>query len=68
MEQAQQFFTVEEASGLLKISPVTMYRRIAEGKISVFRSKGTSGDIRISKEALDEYIQTNSSQVAVEVK
>jgi excisionase family DNA binding protein len=66
MEQ-QQFYTVRQAAKLLQISPVTMHRRITEGKITFFRTNGDTGDIRISREAIDAFIQANS-QVAAEVK
>jgi excisionase family DNA binding protein len=58
---------VRQAAKLLQISPVTMHRRIAEGKITFFRTNGETGDIRISREAIDAFIQANS-QVAAEVK
>lgn len=68
MEQVQQFYTVRQAADLLQMSTVTMHRRIREGKIAFFRTNGDTGDIRISREAINAFTQSNDSQVAVEVK
>ncbi len=47
------FLTVEEVSVLLRLSTLTIYKYIKEGKISVLN---LGGHYRISKTALDEFI------------
>jgi len=47
------FLTVEEVSVLLRLSTLTIYKYIKEGKISVLN---LGGHYRISKTALDDFI------------
>lgn len=48
------FLTVTEVSGILRLSVLTIYKYIKEGKISVFEF---GGHYRISESSLNDFIQ-----------
>ena len=52
-----RFLTVQEVSSLLRLSVLTIYKYIKEGKISVVEF---GGHYRISKSSLDEFIQEHT--------
>lgn len=52
------FLTGKEVAGILKISKALAYRLIAKGEISSVRFGRT---VRVKREALDNFIQHNSS-------
>lgn len=54
-----RFLTVQEVSSLLRLSILTIYKYIKEGKISVVEF---GGHYRISKSALDIFIQEHTSE------
>lgn len=49
-----RFLTVTEVSSILRLSALTIYKYIKEGKISVVEF---GGHYRISKSALDNFIE-----------
>ena len=52
-----ELLTIKEASEALKISPITLYEHVRNRKIESIR---VFGSVRISKEALNKYIQDNT--------
>lgn len=54
-----RFLTVQEVSSLLRLSILTIYKYIKEGKISVVEF---GGHYRISKASLDDFIQEHTSE------
>jgi excisionase family DNA binding protein len=52
------YLTGKEVAAILKISKALAYRLIAEGEIPSIRFRRT---VRVKQEALDEFIQKNSS-------
>ena len=53
-----RFLTVQEVSSLLRLSILTIYKYIKEGKISVVEF---GGHYRISRSSLDSFIQEHTS-------
>lgn len=51
-----KFLTVQEVSSLLRLSTLTIYKYIKEGKISVIEF---GGHYRISTSSLDNFIDTH---------
>ncbi|WP_298338236.1 helix-turn-helix domain-containing protein [Ferrimicrobium sp.] len=49
-------FTVEQVAQKLNLSPSTVRREIAAGRIRVTRTNGGDGRIVISQQAIDEYL------------
>lgn len=54
-----RFLTVQEVSSLLRLSVLTIYKYIKEGKISVVEF---GGHYRISKSSLNSFIQEHTSE------
>lgn len=54
-----KYYTVEEVADLLQVSAKTIRRRIADGKISVFRDGRKF--LRISEDALNEYLKSKEA-------
>lgn len=52
-----------EAAEILRISPSTMYRWIAAGKVPAFRLP--SGDVRIDQDKLLDWLETRSRKPRV---
>lgn len=50
------FLTVEEAARFLRVSPPTIYRRIADGVLPAVRVGRESGPLRIPVDALDRFL------------
>jgi len=50
----KRFLTVSEVSGILRLSVLTIYKYIKEGKISAF---DFGGHYRISDSSLEDFIQ-----------
>jgi excisionase family DNA binding protein len=50
------FLTVEEAARYLRVSPPTLYRRIAQGVLPAVRLGPGSGPLRIPVAELDEWV------------
>jgi excisionase family DNA binding protein len=48
----EEFFTVVEAAGVLKVHPITIRRYIREGKLKAVRA---AGNIRISKSGFADF-------------
>lgn len=51
------FLTVEEATRFLRVSPTTIYRRIADGVLPAVRVGRESGPLRIPVDALDRFLE-----------
>lgn len=60
-----RFLTVQEVSALLRLSVLTIYKYIKEGKISVVEF---GGHYRISKSSLDSFIQEHTFENTFEEK
>ena len=52
-----QFFSVDEAAIILNVSKKMVYRWIKEGKLPAFRVDGSPRSTRISRAALEKFIQ-----------
>ncbi len=65
--QTQEFYSVKQVARRLGVSKLTIQRRIADGKIKAFRTNGESGPYRISQEALDAFIQSQTTEVGNEL-
>ena len=52
-----QFFSVDEAAIILNVSKKMVYRWIKEGKLPAFRVDGSPRSTRISRAALEAFIQ-----------
>jgi len=52
-----QFLTVSEVVIILNVSKKMVYRWIKEGKLFAFRAGGNSHSTRISREALEKFVQ-----------
>lgn len=50
----EKFYTVEEVAKTLKVNPMTVYRRIKEGKLKVYK---VGRVFRISEESLKSYLK-----------
>lgn len=50
-----EFFTVKEAAGLLKVHPITIRRYIREGKLKAVRA---GGNIRIAKSGFTAFTES----------
>lgn len=48
-----KFYTVDEVAEMLKVSPITIYRHIKEGKIEVYK---VGRLFRISATSLQKYL------------
>jgi excisionase family DNA binding protein len=51
------FLTVEEAARFLRVSPPTIYRRVAEGRLPAVRLGAGSGPLRIPVAELDRFLE-----------
>lgn len=49
----EKFYTVEEVAKTLKVNPMTVYRRVKEGKLKVYK---VGRVFRISEESLKNYL------------
>ena len=54
--QLECFLTVKQAATILNIAPRSVWRLIADGRVRV---KRFGRSVRISKNALDEFIEDN---------
>jgi len=59
-------YTVSQAARILQVEPITVRRKIAQGKIKAFRLGDGIGPYRIHKEALDAYMQEREQFVEVD--
>ena len=53
---AENFYTITDIMRILQVSRVTVYRYINSGSLRAYRLGG-SGDWRIPKEAIDEFME-----------
>jgi len=60
---APQFFSVDEAAIILNVSKKMVYRWIKEGKLPAFRVDGSPRSTRISRAALEEFIQQYTTTI-----
>ena len=60
-QRAQEYLTVAQASAELGVSPKTIRRKIDAGRLPAVRLGGAGAAIRISRRALDAWLQTNST-------
>lgn len=63
----EEFFTIYEAAGMLKVHPITIRRYIREGKLKAVRA---AGNIRISKSgfiAFTESFVPKSNKIPVAI-
>lgn len=60
MDQQPTMYTVEQAARLLQMHPVTVRRKIREGRILAFMTNGDSGEYRIKQSDLDAYTASRS--------
>lgn len=51
------YLSVKQVARRLGVHPITVKRRITEGKLKAIRTKGDSGAYRISEKALEEALQ-----------
>lgn len=51
----EEYLTVKQVARRLNYSRQTILRRIADGQLEAMRSNGTSGHIRISREAFNRF-------------
>ena len=51
------YLSVKQVAKRLGVHPITVKRRITEGKLEAIRTKGDSGAYRISEKALQEALQ-----------
>ena len=60
-----ELLTIKEAAAFLRVSPITVRRRIAGGQLRAVRvGKG----IRIPREALDEFLRPAASPASLDVR
>lgn len=50
-------YSVKDVAELIGVHPMTITRRIRDGKLKAFRTNGDSGSYRITEEALNAYRQ-----------
>lgn len=55
----EKFYTVEEVAKILKVNPMTVYRRVKEGKLKVYK---VGRVFRISEESLKNYLLLTKKQ------
>ncbi len=60
---APQFFSVDEAAIILNVSKKMVYRWIKEGKLPAFRVDGSPRSTRISRTALEHFIQQYTTTI-----
>jgi len=56
MEEQQSYLTVQEVAQALRVSPLTIYRAIHEGRLEAVRL-GDAGPFRVPADAIDTYAQ-----------
>ncbi|OQA93936.1 MAG: Helix-turn-helix domain protein [Microgenomates group bacterium ADurb.Bin219] len=49
----EKFYTVEEVAQILKVNPMTVYRRVKEGKLKVYK---VGRVFRIGEKSLQNYL------------
>ena len=52
----EEIYTTEEVAEFLKVKPITIMRKIRQGKIKAFQVDGNSGPYRITRAARNAYI------------
>ena len=59
-----QLLTVEETAAELRLTPETVRRLLATGRLAGARGEGKRSHWRISRDALDRYIAGETTQAA----